>query len=52
MGACGMEYILCVLIAIPYILLGYWLMGRLDAFLEEAHADQEDEDDDPLPEGR
>ncbi len=38
-----MEYILCVLIAVPYILLGYWLMRRLDAFLEEVRANQETE---------
>lgn len=38
-----MEYILCVLIAVPYILLGYWLMCRLDAFLEEESARQEEE---------
>ncbi len=47
-----MEYILCVLIAVPYILLGYWLMRRLDAFLEEMRADQENEEDAPPPEGR
>ncbi len=46
-----MEYILCVLIAVPYILLGYRLMRRLDAFLDEVRANQE-EDDAPPPEGR
>ncbi len=46
-----MKYILCILVAAVYIFLGYRLMCRLDAFLDEVRASQEDDDDVP-PEGR
>ncbi len=44
-----MKYILCILVAAVYIFLGYKLMCRLDAFLDELRASQENETRKTLP---
>ncbi len=44
-----MKYILCILVAAVYIFLGYRLMCRLDAFLDEVRVNQETETQETPP---